>query len=160
LRFKAKVFLLVIITVCFLANVVFFFEDEHLLVILVGFMFWLSLALVKSTATGVIITNQTETLKLLVKQQLIREFLQDETERTFDKLVLLVDEVARITEEMVSLVPTLLCNELNHGMQLNAINSVNNVLANIAGEVEKNQEIVAGQFSSDFLAAFGSDDEE
>jgi hypothetical protein len=154
------VFLLVILAVCFLTNVVFFFEDEHLLIILVVFMFWLSLTLVKSVINGVIIANQVDMLKLLVKQQLIRGFLQDETERTFTKLVLLVDEVARITEEMVALVPTLLCIELNYEMQLSAINNINNVLANIAGEVEKNQEIITVHFLSDFIAAFGSEDEE
>jgi len=154
------VFLLVILAVCFLTNVVFFFEDEHLLIILVVFMFWLSLTLVKSVINGVIIANQVDMLKLLVKQQLIRGFLQDETERTFTKLVLLVDEVARITEEMVALVPTLLCIELNYEMQLSAINNINNVLANIAGEVEKNQEIITVHFISDFIAAFGSEDEE
>jgi hypothetical protein len=148
------------LAVCFLTNVVFFFEDEHLLIILVVFMFWLSLTLVKSVINGVIIANQVDMLKLLVKQQLIRGFLQDETERTFTKLVLLVDEVARITEEMVALVPTLLCIELNYEMQLSAINNINNVLANIAGEVEKNQEIITVHFISDFIAAFGSEDEE
>jgi hypothetical protein len=154
------VFLLAILAVCFLTKVVFFFEDEHLLIILVVFMFWLSLNLIKNVTDGVTIANQTEILKALVKQQLVREFIQDETEKAFTKLVLLVDEAARVTEETVIFVPNLLCIELNHEMQLNAINNIDSVLANIAGEVEKNQEIASVRFTSEFLAAFGSDDEE
>jgi predicted metal-dependent enzyme (double-stranded beta helix superfamily) len=154
------VFLLVITVVCFLTNVVFFFEDEHLLIILVVFLFWLSLTLVKNATDGVIVANQIEILKRLVKQQLIRGFLQNETEKVFTRLVLLVDEVARVTVEMVALAPTLFCVELDYEMQLNVINNINDVLVSIAKEVEKNQEVVFVEFTTDFLATFVLDDEE
>jgi hypothetical protein len=105
------VFLLFLVLVCFLANFFFFFEDEHLLSILIVFLLCLSLALIATTCDDLVKQKQIETYKLLLKNQLIKKVLFSELQKISRKLAFLVDFFAAISFIFIESVPTLIFDE-------------------------------------------------
>src|SRR2546421_7698545 len=121
-------FLLLILAIFFLANVVFFFEEEHLLIVLVIVLLCLSLSLIKTSLDNLVIINQIETLKLLVKQRLIAQLVYSEIEKVFINTLILTDELTAFICVYVDLIPKIYAEKLSENFQTQVQNATIDLL--------------------------------
>jgi hypothetical protein len=153
------VFLLIILAVCFLANFVFFFEDEHLLVILVSTLLCLSLTMITSALGDFTRNNQIEALKLLVRQRLLSTLIQNELEKAGASLAFLVDELALISSSINDCFPDVIAEECNNFEQVRVQAITNSLLLEAHSDMENSFKTETSEFADEFLDALSSDEE-
>jgi len=153
------VFLLIILAVCFLANFVFFFEDEHLLVILVSTLLCLSLTMITSALGDFARNNQIETLKLLVRQRLLSMLIQNELEKAGVSLAFLVDELALISSSINDCFPDVVLAEYDNFEQVRVQTITNSLLLEAHIDMENSFKLETSGFVDEFLDALSSDEE-
>jgi hypothetical protein len=153
------VFLLIILAVCFLANFVFFFEDEHLLVILVSMLLCLSLTMITSALGDFTRNNQIEALKLLVRQRLLSMLIQNELEKTGTSLAFLVDELALISSSINDCFPDVIVAECDNFEQVRVQAITNSLLLEAHIDMENSFKTETSEFADEFLDALSSDEE-
>jgi hypothetical protein len=153
------VFLLIILAVCFLANFVFFFEDEHLLVILVSVLLCLSLTMITSALGDFTRNNQVATLKLLVRQRLFLMLVQNELEKAGASLAFLVDELALISSSIDDCFPEVIASECDNLEQVRVQVVTNSLLLEACVDMENSFKTETLEFADEFFIALSSDEE-
>jgi len=118
-------FLLLVLAICFLANFVFYFEDEHLLIFLVVLLVCLSLSLINKLVFNSVEFTQKEVVGLLIKQKAVLIATNHELLKIYERVAFLTDEFAAAAYIVVDQVPSLIINEKENKVLLSVQESIN-----------------------------------
>jgi len=153
-------FLLLVLAICFLANFVFYFEDEHLLIFLVLLMFCLSLSIINNLVYSFVETTQSETFRLLIKEQVVAASINQELKNINRKIALLVSELVFVTCVIVEQASILITETNEKQTQCAVQESMNKYLLVISEELSRSSHEESVEFVSDFLKIFDIDEQD
>jgi len=118
-------FLLLVLAICFLANFVFYFEDEHLLIFLVVLLVCLSLSLINKLVFNSVEFTQKEVAGLLIKQKTVLIATNYELLKICEKVAFLANEFVAVAYVIVDQVPSLITNEKENKVLISVQESIN-----------------------------------
>jgi len=144
-------FLLLVLAICFLANFVFYFEDEHLLIFLVVLLVCLSLSLINKLVFNFVEFTQKEVVGLLIKQKAVLIATNYELLKIDEKVAFLINEFVAAAYIIVDQAPSLIINEKEGKVLLSVQESINKDLIFFLDELVRINHENSVEFISDFL---------
>jgi len=150
-RFLRQMFLLLVLAICFLANFVFYFEDEHLLIFLIVLLVCLSLSLINKLVFNSVEFTQKEVAGLLIKQKAVLIATNHELLKLCEKVAFLANEFAALSYVIVDHVPSLIINEKENKVLLSVQESISKDLIFFLEELVRINHEDFVDFISDFL---------
>jgi len=150
-------FLLLVLAICFLANFVFYFEDEHLLIVLVVLLVCLSLNLINKLVFNSVEFTQKEVAGLLIKQKAALIATNHELLEICEEVAFLANEFVAVAYIIVDQAPSLIINEKENKVLLNVQESINRDLMFFLEELARINHEGSVEFISDFLIILEAD---
>jgi len=153
-------FLLLSLAICFLANFVFYFEDEHLLIFLVVLLVCLSLSLINKLVFNSIEFTQKEVAGLLIKQKAVLIATNHELSKTCEKVAFLANEFVVSAYIIVNQVPSLIINEKENKVLLSVQERISKDLTFFSEELARINYEDSVEFISDFLIILSAEEQD
>jgi len=153
-------FLLLVLAICFLANFVFYFEDEHLLIFLIVLLVCLSLSLINKLVFNSVEFTQKEVAGLLIKQKAVLIATNYELLKIDEKVAFLINEFVAAAYIIVDQAPSLIINEKENKVLLSVQESISKDLIFFLEELVRLNHEDSIEFISDFLIILSAEEQD